>query len=73
MPTTLCLFMMLIRGISNSNLMMVCFASQPFANGLAPCPRLFMKLMKPVLADLGKRGILITGFIDDKILIMKAV
>ena len=48
-----------------------CFTA--FANGLAPCRRLFTKLMKPVLADLGKRGILITGFTDDKILIMKAV
>ena len=41
-----------------------------FANGLAPCPRLFTKLMKPVLAELRKNGIMITGFIDDSLLVL---
>ena len=40
-----------------------------FANGLAPCPRLFTKLMNPVLTELRKRGILVTSFIDDSLLL----
>ena len=44
-----------------------CFTA--FANGLAPCPRLFTKLMKPVLAHLRKQGTLVTSFIDDSFLV----
>ncbi|MES9884348.1 MAG: reverse transcriptase domain-containing protein [Sedimenticola sp.] len=38
------------------------------ANGLAPGPRLFTKLMKPVYAKLRSEGHLSTGFIDDSLL-----
>lgn len=37
-------------------------------NGLAPCPRLFTKLLKPVMAQLHRLGFLSTIFIDDTLL-----
>ena len=36
-----------------------------FPNGLACCPRLFTKLLKPVFSKLRNMGHIITGFIDD--------
>jgi hypothetical protein len=36
-----------------------------FANGLAPCPRLFTKLLKPPLALLRKRNHQSVAYIDD--------
>ena len=45
------------------------FCYTAFPNGLAPCPRLFTKLMKPVMAELRKRGVMITGFIDDSFVV----
>ena len=38
-------------------------------NGLASCPRLFTKLLKPVMAHLHKLGFISTIFIDDSLLI----
>ena len=40
-----------------------------FPNGLASCPRLFTKLLKPVMAHLHKLGFISTIFIDDTLLI----
>ena len=39
-----------------------------FPNGLACCPRLFTKLLKPVMAQLHRRGFISTIFIDDTLL-----
>ena len=36
-----------------------------FPNGLAPCPRKFTKLFKPVLATLRQMAIIIAGYLDD--------
>lgn len=38
-------------------------------NGLASCPRMFTKLLKPVMAHLHKLGFISTIFIDDSLLI----
>lgn len=38
-----------------------------FPNGLACCPRLFTKLLKPVFAKLQTMGHVVTGFIDDSL------
>ena len=40
-----------------------------FPNGLACCPRLFTKLLKPVLAHLHDKGLTSTMFIDDTLLL----
>ena len=40
-----------------------------FPNGLACCPRLFTKLLKPVMAFLHQLGFISTIFIDDSLLI----
>lgn len=37
-------------------------------NGISEGPRLFTKLMKPVLAALREKGFTITGFIDDTLI-----
>ena len=39
-----------------------------FPNGLACCPRLFTKLLKPVMAQLHRWGFISTIFIDDTLL-----
>ena len=39
-----------------------------FPNGLACCPRLFTKLLKPVMAHLHMLGFVSTVFIDDTLL-----
>ena len=38
---------------------------QALPNGLACCPRLFTKLLKPALTELHKEGIIATAYIDD--------
>ena len=40
-----------------------------FPNGLACCPRLFTKLLKPVMAYLHRLGFMSTSFIDDTLLV----
>lgn len=39
-----------------------------FPNGLAPCPRKFTKLLKPVYCHLREKGHLSSGYIDDSYL-----
>ena len=39
------------------------------AQGLAPAPRLFTKIMKPVFAHLRKQGHTIVGYIDDSLIV----
>ena len=36
-----------------------------FPNGLSPCPRLFTKILKPVMANLRGKGYICLGYIDD--------
>lgn len=45
------------------------YAFTAFPNGLACCPRLFTKLLKPVMAHLHMLGFVSTIFIDDTLLI----
>ena len=45
------------------------YAFTAFPNGLACCPRLFTKLLKPVMAQLHLMGFISTIFIDDTLLI----
>ena len=49
------------------------YAFTAFPNGLACCPRLFTKLMKPVMAYLHSLGHVSTIFIDDTLLIAESV
>ena len=44
-----------------------------FPNGLAFCPRLFTKLMKPVYSKLRNMGHINSGFIDDSLLCAEKV